>query len=122
MNCSCVSPGFRVNSEMLLIIGRTLSRGSSTARDGSLPPSSHFVEESTMADLMPAIAVKPLTLHIGAEISGVDLGRPLDVATRKAINDALLRWKVVFFRGQHLGHRSHVEFARQMGEPTIGHA
>ena len=51
-----------------------------------------------MADLTRTIEVKPLTLHIGAEISGVDLGRPLDAATRKAINDALLRWKVVFFR------------------------
>src|SRR5262245_25016418 len=75
-----------------------------------------------MADLTRAIDVKPLTLHIGAEISGVDLGRPLDAATRKAINDALLRWKVVFFRGQQLDHRGHVAFARQMGEPTIGHA
>jgi taurine dioxygenase len=75
-----------------------------------------------MADLTRTIEVKPLALHIGAEISGVDLGRPLDVATRKAINDALLRWKVVFFRGQHLDHRGHVAFARQMGEPTIGHA
>ena len=75
-----------------------------------------------MADLTHTIEVKPLTLHIGAEISGVDLGRPLDVAMRKAINDALLRWKVVFFRGQHLDHRDHVAFARQMGEPTIGHA
>ena len=74
-----------------------------------------------MADLTHTIEVK-LALHIGAEISGVDLGRSLDVPTRKAINDALLRWKVVFFRGQHLDHRGHVAFARQMGEPTIGHA
>src|SRR5262249_60844649 len=76
----------------------------------------------TMADVTRTMAVKPLTLHIGAEISGVHLGGPLDAATRKAINDALLRWKVVFFRGQHLDHRGHVAFARQMGEPTIGHA
>ncbi len=55
-----------------------------------------------MADLTRTIELKPLALHIGAEISGVDLGRPLDVATRKSINDALLRWKVVFFRGQRL--------------------
>ena len=75
-----------------------------------------------MADLTRTIEVKPLALHIGAEISGVDLSRPLDAATRKAINDALLRWKVVFFRGQHLDHQGHVAFARQMGEPTIGHA
>jgi hypothetical protein len=54
-----------------------------------LPASRHIAEEATMADLTRTIEVKPLTLHIGAEISGVDLGRPLDVATRKAINDAL---------------------------------
>src|SRR5262245_64114754 len=75
-----------------------------------------------MAELTRTLEVKPLTLHIGAEISGVDLSRPLDATTRKAINEALLRWKVVFFRGQHLDHQAHVAFARQMGEPTIGHA
>ena len=32
-----------------------------------------------MADLTHTIEVKPLSLHIGAEISGVDLGRPLEL-------------------------------------------
>ena len=68
------------------------------------------------------IEVQPLTLHIGAEISGVDLSQPLSDAQRTAINDAFLKWKVVFFRGQNLDHAAHVAFARQMGEPTIGHA
>ncbi|MFT5509788.1 MAG: alpha-ketoglutarate-dependent taurine dioxygenase [Hyphomicrobiaceae bacterium] len=69
-----------------------------------------------------AIEVQPLTLHIGAEISGVDLSQPLSDAQRTAINGAFLKWKVVFFRGQNLDHAAHVAFARQMGEPTIGHA
>ena len=68
------------------------------------------------------IEVQPLTLHIGAEISGVDLSQPLSDAQRTAINGAFLKWKVVFFRGQNLDHAAHVAFARQMGEPTIGHA
>ncbi len=68
------------------------------------------------------IKVEPLTLHIGAEISGVDLARPLSEAARGLIHDAFLKWKVVFFRDQNLDHRAHVDFARQMGEPTIGHA
>ncbi len=68
------------------------------------------------------VQVDPLTLHIGAEISGVDLSQPLSDEQRTAINDAFLKWKVVFFRGQNLDHAAHVEFARQMGEPTIGHA
>ena len=75
-----------------------------------------------MAEGARTIEVKPLTLHIGAEISGIHLGQPLDAATRNAVNEALLRWKVVFFRGQHLDHAGHVAFARQIGEPTIGHA
>ena len=74
-----------------------------------------------MAKLTPTIEVKPLALHIGAEISGVDLGRPLEVATRKAINDALLRWKVVFFRNQPLGHAEQIAFAARFGEVTYAH-
>ena len=68
------------------------------------------------------IEIIPLTLHIGAEITGVDLSRPLSDATRGAIYDAFLKWKVVFFRDQDLDHAGHITFARQMGEPTIGHA
>lgn len=69
-----------------------------------------------------SIEITPLTLHIGAEISGVDLSLPLNADTRQAINDAFLKWKVVFFRDQNLDHAGHVAFARQMGDPTIGHA
>jgi len=69
-----------------------------------------------------AIQVDPITLHIGAEISGVDLSKALSDAQRTAIHDAFMKWKVVFFRGQNLDHAAHVAFARQMGEPTIGHA
>ena len=68
------------------------------------------------------ITVTPLTLHIGAEISGVDLSKPMDEATRAAVYDAFLKWKVVFFRDQNLDHAGQVAFARQMGDPTIGHA
>ncbi len=75
-----------------------------------------------MSNASSSLEIKPLTLHIGAEISGVDLSLPLDAETRGAINDAFLKWKVVFFRDQNLDHAGHVSFARQMGDPTIGHA
>ena len=68
------------------------------------------------------IEVTPLTIHIGAEIGGVDLTRPLPDQTRREIWDAFLAWKVVFFKAQDLDHQQHVDFARQLGEPTIGHA
>jgi alpha-ketoglutarate-dependent sulfate ester dioxygenase len=68
------------------------------------------------------IEVVPITLHIGAEIKGVDLKQPLLPGQQRAIRDAFLKWKVVFFRDQHLDHAQHVAMARQFGEPTIGHA
>src|SRR5499425_2220586 len=69
-----------------------------------------------------AVEVVPLTLHIGAEIRGVDLKQPLTPQQVKEVRDAFLKWKVVFFRNQHLDHAQHVAMARQFGEPTIGHA
>jgi alkyl sulfatase len=68
------------------------------------------------------IEIAPLTLHIGAEIRGVDLRNPLPAEQLRAVREAFLRWKVVFFRDQHLDHAQHVALARQFGEPTIGHA
>jgi alpha-ketoglutarate-dependent taurine dioxygenase len=68
------------------------------------------------------IEVIPLTLHIGAEIRGVDLTRPLPKPQLTEVRNAFLKWKVIFFRDQHLDHAQHVAMARQFGEPTIGHA
>ena len=73
-------------------------------------------------DTNTCVEVVPLTLHIGAEIRGVDLSKPLPPEQLKEVRDAFLKWKVVFFRGQNLDHAQHVAMARQFGEPTIGHA
>ncbi|GAB7549148.1 TauD/TfdA dioxygenase family protein [Cupriavidus sp. PET2-C1] len=67
------------------------------------------------------VQVSPLSAHIGAEIHGVDLTRPLSTEEIAAIRGALLRWKVVFFRDQALTHASQIAFARQFGELTVGH-
>ena len=69
-----------------------------------------------------AIEIRPLTIHIGAEIFGVDLSTALSDDEVAAIRAAFLQWKVIFFRGQNLDHKQHVAFARRFGEPTIGHA
>ena len=69
-----------------------------------------------------SVQVVPLTLHIGAEIRGVDLTRPLPAEQLAAVRQAFLKWKVIFFRDQNLDHAQHVAMARQFGEPTIGHA
>ncbi|MFF7636340.1 TauD/TfdA dioxygenase family protein [Kitasatospora sp. NPDC008050] len=61
------------------------------------------------------IEVRPIAGHIGAEINGVDLASPLPDAVLAAVRAALLRHKVVFFRGQRLGHAEHVAFGRRLG-------
>ena len=61
------------------------------------------------------IQVKPMTQHIGAEISGVDLTTPLDDATFAQIANAFFKHEVVFFRNQKLKPGEQVEFTRRFG-------
>ena len=79
-------------------------------------------EQRAAAGTNASIEIVPLTLHIGAEIRGIDLTQPLPPEQLKDVRAAFLKWKVVFFRDQHLDHAQHVALARQFGEPTIGHA
>lgn len=69
-----------------------------------------------------SIEVSPLSIHTGAEIGGVDLTKPLPPEQINDIHDALLTWKVVFFRDQLLDHGQHRDFARHFGKLTPGHA
>ncbi|MFE4775380.1 TauD/TfdA dioxygenase family protein [Streptomyces sp. NPDC056713] len=64
---------------------------------------------------------RPASGHTGADISGVDLSKPLSDGDLAVIKEALHRWKVVFFRGQDLDHASQIAFARQFGELTYAH-
>ncbi len=68
----------------------------------------HVVQDGTLT-------IRPLQPTIGAEISGVDLSRPLSAAERDQIKAAILEYKVVFFRDQDLDQDQHAAFARQFG-------
>jgi taurine dioxygenase len=68
-----------------------------------------------------AVDVRPITPAIGAEIPGVRLSGDLPAETVTAIREALLRHRVVFFRGQgHLDEAEHQAFARLLG-PLVPH-
>ncbi len=60
--------------------------------------------------------VVPQARTIGAEIRGVDLSLPLGPALREELNRALLEWKVLFFRSQHLTSEQQRAFAGNWGE------
>lgn len=66
-----------------------------------------------------ALTVQPLTGSIGAEIGGVTLSGRLDAETVHGIRQALLRHKVIFFRGQHhLDDAQQEAFAALLGAPV----
>jgi taurine dioxygenase len=70
---------------------------------------------------IPEPRIEQVAGHIGAEVSGVDLGSDLDEATVARIRAALLAHRVLFFRGQHLDHARQVAFARRFGPLTYAH-
>ena len=63
--------------------------------------------------------IRPVTGRIGAEIRGVTLSGDLDAETVRAIDAAVVRHKVVFFRDQqHLDDAEHEAFAALFGDPV----
>ncbi|MGW4390383.1 TauD/TfdA dioxygenase family protein [Streptomyces sp. NPDC004685] len=66
------------------------------------------------------LGIRPLTPHIGAEISGVDLSQPIGEDLGAELRQALLEWKVIFFRDQHhFTSEHHVALAAIWGEPEV---
>jgi taurine dioxygenase len=61
----------------------------------------------------------PLTPTIGAEVGGIDLREPVDAATLRTLREALLEWKVIFFRDQDITTEQHLAFARLFGELEV---
>ena len=62
------------------------------------------------------IVVNRLGAHLGAEISGVDLSRPLDSGSFEQIERAFYQHAVVVFRGQTLTPEQQIAFTRRFGE------
>lgn len=63
------------------------------------------------------IAVRNSDACMGAEISGVDLSRPLSNRIFGEVRDALHRRHVLVFRGQSLKPESFLEFTNRFGRP-----
>ena len=53
----------------------------------------------------PALKITKVKEHIGAIVTGIDLAKPIDAATRKKLYDAAVENVVLVIR---VGHRSKV--------------
>jgi len=63
--------------------------------------------------------IRPATARVGAQISGVNLSGDLPDAAIAAINAAILKYKVVFFREQsHLTDAEQERFSARLGKLT----
>ena len=65
---------------------------------------------------MAEVRVTPLSDALGAEVSGIDLSRPLDDATVKAVESAWYEHLVLAFRDQDISNDDQVRFCRYFGD------
>jgi len=65
------------------------------------------------------VEVRQVGATIGAEVSGVDLCRPLADEVVAELSVALHEYKVLFFRDQPLTPAQHVAFARRFGDLEV---
>jgi len=63
-----------------------------------------------------SLDIIPLSSALGAQISGVDLSRDLNTEQRDAIEQALLKYQVLFFREQPVTPQQQTRFAAQFGD------
>lgn len=68
---------------------------------------------------MSSLEITPLSTHIGAEIRGVDLSKPVDERLFGEIEQALFDHAVIVFRGQRFAAPEQIAFARRFGELDV---
>ncbi len=65
------------------------------------------------------VSLEPLQPSLGALVTGIDLRQPLSEAYRIGLKTALLRYRVLFFRDQHLTREQHIAFAANFGSLEV---
>ena len=68
-----------------------------------------------------SLDIRPLTPVIGAEVHGIDLRQPLTDTTISELQQAINRWKVLFFRDQDITDEQFLRFGRYFGPLTPAH-
>ena len=63
--------------------------------------------------------IEPIGANLGAEIHGLDLTRPVSRATVKALEEALVTFKIIYARNQHITTAQHLAFGRQFGDLEV---
>ncbi len=70
---------------------------------------------SLSGDLDMSLTITPVLPNFGAEISGVDIAKPLDEATKQALIAAQRKYGVTVYRNTGLTDETHIAFSRIFG-------
>ncbi len=65
------------------------------------------------------ITVARVGVNLGAEVSGVDLRRPLSDEAYSVIEEALVEHELIIFRNQDITSENLIDFGRRFGELTV---
>ena len=65
------------------------------------------------------LTVTRVGTNLGAEITGVDLRKPISDEVRDAIEDALVENELIIFRNQDISSDNLMDFGRRFGELTV---
>jgi taurine dioxygenase len=65
------------------------------------------------------VVIKRLGVHLGAEVSGVDLRKPLSDAQFKVIEEALVENELILFRDQEISSDNLLTFGHRFGELAV---
>jgi taurine dioxygenase len=72
-----------------------------------------------MANLVEDVKVVQKGAHLGAEIQGIDLTQPINLATFRVIEDAFVEHEILVFRNQPITSQQQIEFAKNFGELSV---
>ena len=81
-----------------------------------LPQIAKIAATTTRAVAYETITATPSSPHIGAEISGLDLTRPLSNKQVSELQDAFARFQVIFFRDQRISFDDQIRLAGHFGK------
>ena len=65
------------------------------------------------------VTVTKVGVHLGAEVRGADLRRPLPAEQFNAIEDALVEHELLIFRNQDITSENLIDFGRRFGQLTV---
>jgi len=68
------------------------------------------------------LELTPVAGALGAEVKGIDLCGPLDQSHYNALNEALQKYEVLFFRDQAMSPAQHAALANLFGSPQLHQA